>query len=72
MTVSFAARAQSLHATEAAGTMQSGTDGLVGGWVLSAHRSSFGSAVPLLFTTQARTGHVKHVARRDAPWLNRG
>lgn len=34
--------------------MQSGTDGRVGGWVLSAHRSSCGSVVPLLFTTQAR------------------
>lgn len=43
--------------------MQSGTDGLVGGWVLSAHRSSCGSAVPLLFTTRARTGHVRHL-----PW----
>lgn len=34
--------------------MQSSTDGHVGGWVLSAHRSSCGSVVPLLFTTQAR------------------
>lgn len=34
--------------------MQSSTDGRVGGWVLSAHRSSCGSVVPLLFTTQAR------------------
>lgn len=36
--------------------MQSCTDGCVGGWVLSAHRSSCGSVVvvPLLFTTQAR------------------
>lgn len=34
--------------------MQSGTDGRVGGWVLSAQRSSCGSAVPLLFATQAR------------------
>ena len=35
-------------------TMQSSTDGCVGGWVLSAHRSSCGSVVPLLFTAQAR------------------
>lgn len=34
--------------------MQRSTDGRVGGWVLSAHRSSCGSVVPLLFTTQAR------------------
>lgn len=34
--------------------MQSSTDGRVGGWVLSAHRSSCGSVVPLLFNTQAR------------------
>jgi len=34
--------------------MQSSTDGRVGGWVLSAHRSSCGSVVPLLFTAQAR------------------
>lgn len=34
--------------------MQSSADGRVGGWVLSAHRSSCGSVVPLLFTTQAR------------------
>ena len=35
-------------------SMQSSTDGRVGGWVLSAHRSSRGSVVPLLFCTQAR------------------
>lgn len=62
-----------MHAMEAAGCMQSGgTDGLVGGWVLSTHRSSCGSAVPLLFITQARTGHVRHVPRIDAHRLNRG
>lgn len=43
-------------------TMQSSTDGRVGGWVLSAHRSSCGSVVPLLFTTK-HVGHVRH-----APW----
>lgn len=62
MSVSFAVRVSIVACHAGCWVMQSGTDGLVGGWVLSAHRSSCGSAVPLLFTTQARTGHVKHVA----------
>lgn len=52
--VSCAVRApECLHAPRPACLCRA-ADGRVGGWVLSAHASSCGSVVPLLFSTQAR------------------